>query len=289
MERKIMFRARNLRTFEQLDKLMKSEEIVNPISYKCRKLSDGELQNMWFTARKILKSNGLNSHYPNPTFAIPNVKCAIEIACARKEFNRRRDEELEVRAIRELGKVDDGTIYECTKICEPKYAEKFRRIRRLYRKLKKFRNKFGPRMTEYRWDYKSTRIQYHKTRKMLLSIICNYLLHPTRARTYGEYGPSWPDVKIVVTRKRDKIRRIKRKMLRTIRKKLKLYRVINELNDSLERNLEYQNAHQSKEKEDINLIRKVMLGVCPHDNHNILDCPNFKTIKKAFNHSTYFA
>lgn len=282
MERKNMFRAKDLRTFEQLERLMGNDETVNAVSYRYKKLGDYELQDIWRTARKMLKSNGLSSPYPNPTSAIPYVKAAIEIACARKEFNRRRDEELEVRTKRELEKVDDDTIYECARICEPEHAEMFRRIGRLYRKLKKLRKRFGRR--EYRWEYESTRIQYHRSRKMLLSIICNYLLHPTRAKTYGEYGSSWPDVKIVVARNRSKIRGIKRKIL----KKLRLCRAINDLNDSLEANLKYQNIHQSKEKEDIDLIRKVVLGVCPHD-HDIRECPNFKAIKKVLNHPTYFA
>lgn len=286
MERKIMFRAKDLRTFEQLDELMRNDEIVKVVSHKCKKLDDYGLQNMWRTARKMLKSNGFDSLYPNPTSAIPDIKSAIEICCARKEFNRRRDE-LEVRVIRELEKADDRTIYECGKICEPEYAERFRRIRSLYRKLKKFRKKLGSRRaSEYRWEYESAKIQYHKTRRLLLSIICNYLLHPTRARTYGEYGSSWSDVKIVVARNRSRIKRIKRGMLRVLRPK---YRTINDIDDSLERNFKYQNIHQSKEGEDIDLTRKVILGVCSHNSHDIRDCPNFKAIREAFNHSTYFA
>lgn len=280
-----MFRAKDFRTFEQLNELMGNDETVKLVSYKCKKLNDYELHSMWRTARKILKSNGFDSSYPSLDSAIPLVKSAIEIACVRKEFNRRRDEELEVNARRELEKADDKTIYECGRICDPEYAEKFRRIRRLYRKLKKFKKKFGFRRTsEYRWGYESVQVQYHEARRLLLSTICNYLLHPTRAGTYGEYGYSWPEVKIVVVRNRTKIRRIKRRMLRVL-KKLKLHRSI-DLNDSLERNLKYQNIHQSKEGEDIDLIRKVALRVCSHDDHDIQNCPK---IKEVLNQSSYFA
>jgi len=280
-----MFRAKDFRTFEQLNELMGNDETVKLVSYKCEKLNDYELHDMWRTARKILKSNGFDSFYPSLDSAIPLVKSAIEIACVRKEFNRRRDEELEVTARRELEKADDKTIYECAKVCNPKYAEKFRRIRRLYKRLKRFKKKFGFRGTsEYRWGYESAQAQYHEARRLVLSTIYNYLLHPTKASTYGEYGYSWPEVKIFVVRNRSKIKRIKRRMLRAL-KKLKLYRSI-DLNDSLEKNLKYQNIHQSKEGEDIDLIRKVVFGVCSHDDHDIRNCPK---IKEVLNHSSYFA
>lgn len=276
-----MFRAKDLETFPQLDSLMGNDEIVTQVNGRYKDFKNSQLYAVWKSAREKLKSNGLSCSYTGPEATVPDIVSAIEIACTRKQFNIRRDELLEKIVKRELERIDDETIYNCAKECVPEEAEKFKRIRDLYGGLRRFRQKFWSRRGEYRWDYESTKIEYRKSRRYLLSNICNYILHPKKSD--GEFGVSLNDKEIKIIRKknRSRILRIKEKMLRTIRKNLPLYKNVVDCED----NLRYQNIHQQMEKEDLTLIRNVLLRVCPHDDHDFLECPNLKEIKVVLGHA----
>lgn len=261
---------------------MGKDEIVMQVNGKYKELSNSQLYSLWKSARERLKSNDLNSSYSDLNSAVLDVISAIEIACVRKQFNIRRDELLEKNVKKELEKIDDKAIYNCAKICEPEEAEKFRRIRSLYRKFKKFGQKFGFKR-EYRWDYESAKIRYLNSRRHLLSCIHSYILHPNK--TSGEFSACQNDEEIKIIRKnnRSRILRIKERMFKFIRRKSSLYKSVVEC----EENLKYQNIHQQMENEDLSLIKNVLLRICSHD-HDFLECQNIKYVKEALkSFSTY--
>ena len=253
-----MIRAKDLRNFYELEDLMGKLEIVKRFNGSFEKLSNRQLYTRWLSAREKLKSNGFGnpSLCNNGKAAIPYLKSALEVSCLRLQLNKQRDEVVEKKVKEELEKLDDKTIYSCAKICEPEEAEKFRRIRSLYRKLKKFKQKFAFRgAREYRWDYESEKIKYNNSRRYLISRICNYVLHPKKS--FGEYASCQNDDEIKIIRKnnRSRILRVKDGMLRIIRREPSLYKSVVEC----EENLTLQDIQQQNENEDFNLVKNVLV------------------------------